>query len=328
MKFKNKIIAIFTIFTVFIQAFTTYLPINASTDWGNIFDLQEFKINGSVVNDGDFIEITEGMLAEISFTWDTERVQGEVKSGDTAHAAFSPAFETVNIAKQLILVNDEEQQLDVGVYWIENGVLYFEFNHNIEDSRIHEGTLTLGLEFDLDEIENKRKLELPFIDSQNNDPIKVVAKPNNVPTQAGIKVAQVDSIENTQEIKWKIEVMNTSELEQLNTILSDQLPEGTVLKEGSLKVSEIYTKLSGNRTITEVTNGFSVTEDSDSFSITFDKVTPYNGYLVEYVTTITDFEKDTFVNKANYQVDETKLPLSDSVTGITRVIQCLKRVSR
>src|SRR5699024_7765798 len=81
---------------------------------------------------------------------------------------------------------------------------------------------------------------------------------------------------------------------------------------------EIYTKLSGNRTITEVTNGFSVTEDSDSFSITFDKVTPYNGYLVEYVTTITDFEKDTFVNEATYRVDGTDITLSDDVTGITR----------
>src|SRR5690554_2693526 len=326
MKFRNKMIAIFTIFTVFIQAFTTYLPINALSDLGNIFDLQEFKINDSVVKDGDFIEITEGMRAEFSFTWDTDpdRVQGNVKSGDKAHAVFSPAFKSVNTAKEPILVNAEGQQLDVGVYWIENGILYFEFNDNIENSSINDGTLTLGLEFDLDEIEDNRELELPFIDSQINDPIKVVAKPNNIPTEAGVKVAQVDSKENTQEIKWKIEVMNTSELEQLNTILSDQLPEGTVLKEGSLKVSEIYTKLSGDRTITEVEDGFTITKDDESFSITFDKVTPYNGYLVEYVTTITDFSKDTFVNNANYQVDETNLPLSDSVTGITRSNPVLK----
>src|SRR5699024_9238542 len=107
---------------------------------------------------------------------------------------------------------------------------------------------------------------------------------------------------NADEINWAVTInKNKTSLENARVI--DELPEGTEYKEGSLKVTKLKVDLDGN-----------VLEDGEKVKITPEVgedgklIVPLgdtnDAYRVEYVTEVTDDEKQHFENNATLKDDE------------------------
>ncbi len=275
-------------------------------DLGNIFTFESLKIDGTDIHDGDVIVIEEDTLAELGFSWNTEGRNAQ--AGDTASIRLSDAFEMVTTPEEPILV----EGTNVGTYHVENGVLKFEFNEGIGESDVQNGYVNLGLEFNLEKFRENIEQEIPFHDGSDQN-ITVVAKPNL--EHSGIdKEGHPDSEHDAREITWTIDVINTNDEEITEATLVDNIPPG-LGEARDFVIHELSVGFDG-----DIREGADVTTilNPSEFPIDLDTITPFNGYRVQYTTTIENYAAVSFTNEATFEYDEESLEADATVGGLTR----------
>ncbi|WP_058308511.1 Cna B-type domain-containing protein [Gracilibacillus massiliensis] len=283
--------------------------VEAFADLGNIFTFDYLKINDEDITDGDIIEINEDTLAQLGFIWDTEGLNAQ--AGDKAEIALSDVFEMVNSPSQSIMVDGT----DVGTYSIDNGVLKFEFNENIENDDVHNGFVDLGLEFNLNKFKENIEQEIEFNDREDHS-LTVIAKPNG--DISGIdKEGHPDSQNDAREIKWTVDVINTNEEEITNATLTDSLPAG-LGEARDFVIHELTLGYDGDKTVGEEVLPGSESVAEDEFEVELGTIAPYTGYRIQYTTTIEDYSKDSFTNDASFNYGGESLPAQATVDGLTR----------
>lgn len=276
---------------------------------GNIFTFESLTIGGELIGDGDIITIQEGTIAQINFKWNTEGKNAQ--SGDTAEIQLSDAFKIVTTPAQDIVVDG----IVVGTYNIDEGVLKFEFNQNIENDDVQNGFVNLGLEFNLEKFRQNIEQEIPFHDNSDQN-ITVIARPNV--NHSGIeKEGHPDSKHDAREITWTIDVINTNDEKITGTTVKDIIPEGLKLQEDSFVINKITLNYDGKKIVgDEFLSTPSI--QGNEFEFEFDSIEPFKGYQIKYTTTIEDYSKDTFKNNATFSYNNKKLPADATVGGLTR----------
>ncbi|WP_440894888.1 Cna B-type domain-containing protein [Amphibacillus sp. Q70] len=273
---------------------------------GDIFTFRNLTIGGQNISDGDIIEIDEDTIAELEFSWNTEGMNAQ--AGDTASIRLSDAFEIVTTPEEPIKVEGTE----VGTYHVENGVLRFVFNENIENDDVHNGYVNLGLEFNMDKFRENIEQEIPFHDG-NDQNLTVVAKPNL--EHSGIdKEGHPDTRHDAREITWTIDVINTNEEEITEATLADNIPNG-LGEARDFVIHELNVGYDG-----DIKEGADVTStlNPSEFPIDLGTIAPFNGYRVQYTTTIENYAAESFTNEATFEYGDTSLPADDTVSGLTR----------
>ncbi|MDX8045505.1 Cna B-type domain-containing protein [Gracilibacillus sp. S3-1-1] len=283
--------------------------IEPSAELGNIFTFDYLKMNEEDINDGDIIDIGEGTIAHLGFKWDT---QGHnAKDGDTAEILLSDAFEMVDSPKQPIIVDG----IDVGTYYIENGVLKFEFNENIENDNVHNGFVDLGLEFNLAKFSEDIEQEIKFNDSEDNS-LTIIAKPNG--DISGIdKEGHPDTDHDAREIIWEVDVINTNEEEITDATLADNIPDG-LGEARDFVIHELVIGYDGDKTVGNEVTLETSSDTEGEFEVELGTIAPYKGYRIQYTTTIEDYSKESFTNDATFNYGDTNLPAKATVGGLTR----------
>lgn len=273
---------------------------------GNIFTFKSLKIGTQDISDGDIIVIEEGTVATIEFSWDTEGLGAQ--AGDTAEIRLSDAFKTVTTPVQQIIV----EGVHVGDYNVENGVLKFVFNENIENDDVHNGFVNLGLEFNLEKFREKIEQEIPFYDGSDQN-ITVIARPNL--EHSGIdKEGHPDTQHDAREITWTIDVINTNDEEITEATLADNIPAG-LGEARDFVIHELSVGYNG-----DIREGADVTStlNPSGFPIDLGTIAPFNGYRVQYTTTIENYAAESFTNDATFEYGDTRLPADATVGGLTR----------
>lgn len=279
---------------------------NDGKDLGNIFTFESLTLNEKAIEDGAIIEINEDTEAKLRFTWDTKGRNAQ--AGDTASIRLSDAFEIVTTPVKDLIV----EETNVGTYQVENGVLMFNFNEGIENDDVHNGWVELELEFNLEKFRENIEQEIPFHDSSDQN-ITVVAKPNL--DHSGIdKEGHPDNPHDAREITWTIDVINTNDEEITGATLADRIPDG--LDEArDFVIHELSVGYDG-----DIRKGVDVTStlNPSKFPIDLGTISPFNGYRVQYTTTIENYAAESFTNDAAFGYGEKRLPADATVGGLTR----------
>uniref|UniRef100_UPI0013D4C63E collagen binding domain-containing protein n=1 Tax=Gracilibacillus saliphilus TaxID=543890 RepID=UPI0013D4C63E len=283
--------------------------IEPSAELGNIFTFDYLTIDGEDIEDGDIIDIDKDTTAHLGFKWDT---QGHnAKAGDTAEILLSDAFEMVNSPEQSIIVDG----IDVGTYYIENGVLKFEFNKNIENDNVHNGFVDLGLKFNLAKFSEDIEQEIKFNDSEDNS-LTIIAKPDG--EISGIdKEGHPDTDHDAREITWEVDVINTNEEEITGATLADSIPEG-LGEARDFVIHELVIGYDGDKTVGAEALPGSESVAEGEFEVELGTIAPYKGYRIQYTTTIEDYSKDSFTNDATFNYGDESLPAQATVGGLER----------
>ncbi|MFA1818864.1 collagen binding domain-containing protein [Virgibacillus oceani] len=285
------------------SAFSEVQPL---TDLGNIFTFDSLTINEEDVQDGDVISIDEDTIANLRFNWSTEGLNA--RDGDTAEVRLSDAFEIVTTPLDNIIVEGTV----VGTYHVENGVLKFVFNENVENDNVRNGYVDLGLEFDLEKFRENIEQEIPFSDNDETN-ITVIARPNI--DHSGIeKEGHPDTQHDAREITWTIDVLNTNDEEITDATLADNIPSG-LGEARDFVIHKLSIGYDGDvREGADVTSAINPSE----FSIELGEIAPFNGYRVQYTTAIENYAAESFTNDATFAYGEESLPADATVGGLTR----------
>ncbi|WP_066191397.1 Cna B-type domain-containing protein [Gracilibacillus timonensis] len=273
---------------------------------GNIFTFESLTIDNGVVGDGDIIEIADGTIADLRFSWHTQGLNAQ--AGDTAEIELSDAFKMVTTPTQDLIVDGT----NVGTYHVENGVLKFEFNEGIETSDVQNGFVNLGLEFNMEKFRENIEQEIPFNDGHENN-ITVIAKPNI--DHSGIdKEGHPDTEHDAREVTWTIDVINTNDEEITDATLADNIPDG-LGEARDFVIHELSVGYDG-----DIREGDDVTStlNPSAFPIDLGNVAPFNGYRVQYTTTIENYAAESFTNEATFEYGEESLPADATIDGLTR----------
>ncbi|MEI3604296.1 Cna B-type domain-containing protein [Pseudogracilibacillus sp. SE30717A] len=274
-------------------------------DLGNIFTFKSFALNGNEIEDGAVIDIDEGTVIQIEFDWETD---GNAKNGDTASIQLPDIFKQVNITNQPIITNG----VNVGEYSIIDGKLRFVFNKNIEDSTVQNGFVGLNLQFNLEKFRENIEQEIHFND-RSEKTLTVIAKPKG--DISGItKEGHPDAKHDAREITWTIDVINTNDEEINDATLADIIPAG-LGDARDFVIHELNIGFDGDkREGADVTSTLNPSE----FPIDLGTIAPFNGYRVQYTTTIENYAVESFTNDATFEYGDQILPAKATVDGLTR----------
>ncbi len=318
----NKPLSILVALLLVIQVLVVDLPVttNAQSTLGNIFTFDSMKIGGQDVNEGDIIEVMAGTQASLAFKWDTHGI--DVKAGDTAHMVLPEAFNTmVPETRQSVIVDGD----NVGEFWIEDGVLWIEFNEKAAEDNIENGTVNMDFEFNMEKFTTNVKQEIVFNDKDNNT-LEVIAKPivnTEDITKIGtaiLKDGETVGKHDSQYIDWVIDVVNNADQVITDGKIKDNLPEGLELDLESFKLEKLAVGYNGLKTVQGTVDTVNVDYDDTTvdFTVSLDAMEPYEGYRLTYRTKITDISKETFTNDVNFTYDDKSLPADSTVSGLTR----------
>ncbi|GIN72971.1 hypothetical protein J14TS2_34460 [Bacillus sp. J14TS2] len=280
--------------------------VGPQVELGNIFTFESLKIDDQVIEDGDIISITEGTIASLRFSWHTQGMNA--KAGDTAEIGLSDAFKTVTTPVQDLIVEGTK----VGTYHVEEGVLKFVFTEGIETSDVQNGFVNLGLEFNIEKFRENIEQEIPFNDGHENN-ITVIARPNI--EHSGIeKEGHPDTKHDAREITWTIDVINTNDEEISEAALADNIPHG-LGEARDFVIHKLNIGFDG-----DISKGDDVTStlNPSKFPIALGTIAPFNGYRVQYTTTIENYAAESFTNDATFKYGEESLPAEATVGGLTR----------
>ncbi|MBU5595497.1 Cna B-type domain-containing protein [Amphibacillus sp. MSJ-3] len=280
--------------------------ISVHKELGNIFSFEYLEINNERINNGDVIDLTDGTLAELGFTWHTEEL--DARAGDTAEISLSDAFIKITTQPQDIFVDG----VVVGTYTIENGILKFIFNEEIENDHVQNGFVNLNLEFNLEKFRENIEQKIPFNDDLESN-ITVVARPKL--EHSGIKKeGHPDKQHDAKEITWTIDVINTNDEEISGATLADIIPEG-LGEARDFVIHELSVGYDGDTRIgADVTSSLNPTE----FPLDLGTIAPFKGYQIQYTTPIEDNTKTSFTNDASFEYGETSITAEATVDGLTR----------
>ncbi|MBO1005717.1 Cna B-type domain-containing protein [Pseudogracilibacillus auburnensis] len=120
---------------------------------------------------------------------------------------------------------------------------------------------------------------------------------------------------NADEINWDV-IINKNQTSLQNAQVTDLLPEGTIFKEGSLKVTKLKVGLTGN--ILGDAEEVEITEVFVDGKLTIPLEDIKDAYRIEYVTTVTDDDIKEFKNKATLSDGNLKDISADATITINR----------
>ncbi|GMG65996.1 MAG: Cna B-type domain-containing protein [Tetragenococcus halophilus] len=274
-------------------------------DLGNIFEFEWFQLDGEDVADGD--EIVFGQDYQVQYKWETDT---EVREGDTASLQLPDVFtEWENTPDQDITLGDGTV---VGTFTINNGVLEFTFNENIEGEGVQDGYVGFSLQFDRESFREEIEQEIDFDDYAQKD-LTVKAPTEEIETSMD-KKGETDAPENATEIKWSVDITNGGDDPITNGTLKDQIPEG-LGEARDFVVREVSYDIDGNEMIGDEVDFNAPTTTDDGFEMSFDSIDGRSGYRVEYVTDIEDYTIGQFTNDATFNHDDGDLEAQSTVDG-------------
>ncbi|MCF3943516.1 Cna B-type domain-containing protein [Oceanobacillus alkalisoli] len=274
----------------------------------NIFTFSSLTLNGEKIEDGEVIDVSDGTEVQVEFTWDT--IGLDVFAGDTATMQLPDVFLQVSTPSAPIMV----EGVQVGTYSIVDGELQFVFNENIEGQEVHNGVVGLKLQFNLEKFQGNIEQEIQFHDEQEST-FTVIARPGG--DISGItKEGHPDRERDAREITWTIDVMNDHEEPITEATLRDILPEG-LGEPRDFAVNELTVGINGDK---HVGAGVEANPQvsGDEFSIDFESIAPFQGYRIQYTTTIEDYTIDSFTNDALFSYGDTELPAKATVDKLER----------
>jgi len=262
-------------------------------------------LNGEDVEDGD--EIAFGQDYQVQYKWETDK---DVKAGDKASLQLPDVFtEWENTPEQNITLADGTE---VGTFTINNGILEFTFNENIEGEGVQDGYVGFSLQFDRESFREEIEQAIDFDDDGQKD-LTVKAHTEEIETSMD-KKGETDAPENATEIKWSVDITNGGDKAIKNGILKDQIPEG-LGEARDFVVREISYDIDGNEMIGDKVDFNDPTITDDGFEMNFDSIDGRSGYRVEYVTDIEDYTIGQFTNDATFNHDDGKLEAQSTVDG-------------
>ena len=276
-------------------------------DLGNIFTFNSFTLNGEEIEDGAVIDIEDNTLVQIEFDWETDN---NAKNGDTASMLLPDIFKQVNISNQPIKTDG----VTVGEYSIIDGELKFVFNENIEDSAVQNGFVGLNLQFNLEKFQENIVQEIHFNDKSDKT-LTVIAKPKG-DISAITKEGHPDRGLNAREITWTIDIMNDHEEPITNATLEDIIPDG-LGEPRDFVINELSVGLNGDKRVGDKVDA-NPQVNGKEFNIEFKNIAPYQGYRIQYTTTIEDYTIDSFTNDALFTYGDKELPAKATVGGLER----------
>lgn len=273
------------------------------TDLGNIFTNPRLTLNGEEIQDGNIIDIDENTTIQLAYEWHTEGL--DVYAKDTASIQLPDIFRQVNIQNQPVIAGG----LNVGTYNIVGGQLTITFNENIEDGAVSNGVVGLNLNFDTEKFEENIEQRIAFND-RDETTLNVIARPTG--SISGItKEGHTDRDMNAREITWTIDVMNDNDAPIIDAVLQDILPEG-LLNPRDFVINELSVGINGDKQVGNTVD-INAEVDGNEFIIDFPEIAPFNGYRVQYITTIEDYSITEFTNNAKFSYGDTELPADTTV---------------
>nr|WP_238482617.1 Cna B-type domain-containing protein [Lederbergia galactosidilytica] len=204
--------------------------------------------------------------------------------------------------------------VDVGEYSIVDGELRFVFNENIEDSAVQNGFVGLNLQFNLEKFQENIVQKIHFNDKSDKT-LTVIAKPKG-DISTITKEGHPDRELNAREITWTIDIMNDHEEAITNATLKDIIPDG-LGEPRDFVINELSIGLNGDKRVGAEFNA-KPQVDGNEFNIEFENIAPYQGYRIQYTTTIEDYTIDSFTNDALFSYGGAGLPAKATVKGLER----------
>ncbi|SHN85960.1 collagen binding domain-containing protein [Desulfitobacterium chlororespirans] len=279
-------------------------------DLKNIFTFKSLTLDGKEIAENQVIEINAGTEVGINFTWDTSKCE-EPKKGDWATTSLPDIFAHTTWDNKDIEVSDgSDGKIVVGQYSASGGELKFVFNEKIESGEVINGTVGFGLKFNLEKFRTDVVQEIKFSGLEEKT-LTIIAQPAKTASDISKRGAP-DSTTDPKSITWTIDLANSGGSAISNAALTDEIPEGLILKADSVTVHALTVGQDGGLYKGGVV---SATQDTTSgLKIAFAEIVPYKGYRVEYTTTIEDYKKLSFKNEASLAYDEKNSPASVTVT--------------
>ncbi len=261
-----------------------------------IFKSVKIEIDGTEVSSDATIEIDDNTEIILIFEWKLE--DGLIlQENDWAQIELPDAFKNVNDGGTLV-ANIDGTDIEVGTYeFTGEGYLKVVFNDVlVERSENRNGEVGFLMKFNLDEFEGDAKQLIKF--EEFGTEFTITAKPSGEGIEDIIKSGKLDKDINPEYIDWIIDVNTTLE-DLINAKVSDTIPEGLELVEGSVEIYKLKVGLNGGESIVEdgkVTTK-TINTTSDGFEVILGDT---NGaYRIKYRTKIVgEYTNDGYTNKA------------------------------
>jgi uncharacterized repeat protein (TIGR01451 family) len=301
---------------------------------GNIFTFDKLTVDGDVVDEGDVIEIDEDTQIFLFYDWNTEDLDVDAKNGDYAEIAVPEAFTSAlpgDFTDDIVVTLDGEST-KVGKYTLkkETNILRFEFDAGIEGIEVRNGFVGFGIKFETAEFTENTTQVISFEDTSSKE-LTITLKPEVIASdidKVGVPGKDGDSpiFVDATELSWTIDIFNTEVDTITDVTVSDVIPEGLALEEGSITVHKLMMGygdvVAGQAAVSQgdvyIYGPSDLTVNTSDFQLEFGEILPFSGYRIEYTTTITDFIKTTFTNSAILSYKDKNLLAEATVDGLTR----------
>ncbi|HHT7011038.1 TPA: SpaA isopeptide-forming pilin-related protein, partial [Bacillus cereus] len=252
-------------------------------------------------------------ITKIDFTWEVLKSLN-VKTGD---------YYTFQLPEYFIVHNTITEDLidgkghTIGSFTVTpDGKVTMTFNEYIEDHPNIAGNLNIRTEFNEVKITGTTEKQIPFPIKEKDVIIELDFKPK---VKKSIdKKGVPDRPINTNQINWKVE-MNKTKDKLTNAVFQDDIPNGAILNEDSIKVYYLEVDINGKTTRgAEVPKEeYELTSSSNKLNIAFKKETN-KAYEIEYATKITDESVTSFKNNAKVSSKNQKDISANATVTVSR----------
>ncbi|WP_368087283.1 SpaA isopeptide-forming pilin-related protein [Bacillus sp. P14-1] len=252
-------------------------------------------------------------ITQINFTWEVFKSLN-VKKDD---------YFTFQLPEYFIVHNTITEDLidgeghTIGSFVVTpDGKVTMTFNEYVEDHPDISGHLNIRTEFNEVKITGTTEKQIPFPIKEKDVIIELDFKPKV--TKSIDKKGVPDRPINTNQINWKVE-MNKTKDKLTNAVFQDDIPNGSSLKEDSIKVYYLEVDINGNTTRgAEVPKEeYELTSSSNKLNIAFKKETN-KAYEIEYATKITDESVTSFKNNAKVSSDNQGSVAANATVTVSR----------
>ena len=293
----------------------------APVDWQNIDSCDDIE-NNHIFAD---LNVLDGKAVALQYKWDT--IGKNAQGGDFAEIQIPNIFSLADFSgdeaeKLYVDEIDSNGQLtgvkiDVGTYSVTGGVLRLDFNDAIEideGAALQNGYVGLALEFNLEKFVDNVVQKIEFKDSDRTELTVTVAPGGNVENIH--KTGSPDPEKDATKIIWTIDVLNLEGEVIGEASVSDTVPDGLTIDAPSF---EIYDLTVGVETAGENKGEAKVnvgstpidfnapTINGNEFELSLGAIAPYQGYRVQYETTIEDIAITEFTNEAIFSYGDNKI---------------------
>lgn len=302
-----------------------------------IFDDVVIKKNGSVIQDGDSININDKLAINYSFKIG-DKFGNQINAGDYYEFKLPDDLKILSNSVTGNLVDKNDPTKIYGTYTVDNkGNAKIIFNENVAKESEIEGSLNFAISVDKNHITKPGELpiEIPFVDGDKNTTVVVKVDAKQMIDKEHTYADENEQIEdNKAKMSYKIRV-NTLGFEMSDVVITDLLPKG-VTYNGNLKVLQYKVKedrsgYDDSVTPVDVTTGCDFNKTTDGFTIKLPDVgkEEYKAYEISFDKEV-DFDlidlkapswakpiQTTITNKATLTTNEyDKVSASDDKTYV------------